>query len=255
MRQLLVVMATLVVAAGCTDSPVTPAEPHGPGPAGALASGQTTQGCLDGYVCGGTEITWGPNGPWLGGGDGTPLPPDDEGQCMASYAGIDGGQTVQGCQTGDENDPTATDAISPLDTVPNCAVAQTRPWARAYCRSTMPNAAREAAIRAALTRMEQRGEQCAQLAARGRELLNSGRLRTFAPVDGDHGGWGNPNIGVILAEYWIDQYASTASPDNRNLDHTLAHELDHTFGRMHTDFTGYETANSRACSGLSGTSP
>ncbi|HEX6042200.1 hypothetical protein [Longimicrobium sp.] len=103
--------------------------------------------------------------------------------------------------------------------------------------------------------MEQRGGECASLAAEGRRLFGQGELRVFAPVAGDAGGWGSAQIGVLIADYWVDRFSDTISGDNRNLEHTLSHEIDHKLGREHTDALGYETPNSRTCSGLSGTSP
>lgn len=147
------------------------------------------------------------------------------------------------------------DRISPQDTVPDCAQTQTIDWAQAFCRSAAPTGARADTINAALDRMEQRGGECASLAAEGRRLLGQGHLRVFSPVAGDAGGWGDARIGVLIADYWVDAFSDTVSSDNRNLEHALSHEIDHELGRDHTDQAGYETPNSRTCSGLTGTSP
>lgn len=178
-------------------------------------------------------------------GGGTAPPPGGEGGGGGSGTG-----TKPSPQT--EN---LDDHISPQDTVPNCTVAQTVNWAKAYCRASAPTGTRRDAVNAALDRMEQRGPECANLAAQGRLLLGQDRLQVFAPVTGDAGGWGSPTIGVLVADYWIDQFSTTVSADNRNLDHTLSHEIEHVLGREHIDQAGYETPNSRTCSGLSGTSP
>jgi hypothetical protein len=165
--------------------------------------------------------------------------------------GGDGGSGELGPTTESTNDE-----IAPQDTVPNCTQAQTTNWANAFCRSTRPTGARLDSTNAALNRMEQRGGACAELAREGRRLLSIGRLGYFVPQAGDAGGWGSSDIGVIVADYWVDQYSGgRVSADNRNLDHSLGHEIDHALGRAHIDAAGYETANSRACSGLTGTSP
>jgi len=177
---------------------------------------------------------------------------DGSGSGGGDWGGGDGGGgDVFGPATESMNDE-----IAEQDTVPNCTQAQTTDWANAFCRSTAPAGARLDSTNAALNRMEQRGEACAELAREGRRLLSAGRLGYFVPTTGDAGGWGDSDIGVIVADYWADQYSGgRVSGDNRNLDHILSHEIDHVLGRDHTDTGGYETPNSRTCSGLSGTSP
>lgn len=168
--------------------------------------------------------------------------------------------TGSGCTTepGAPSPETASedDYISPMDTVPNCTVVQSAAWADAYCRATVPSGARADTINAALNRIEQRGGECATIAAQGRTLLAAGRLKVFAPQSGDTGGWGDSDIGVLIADYWVDHFSSTVTSDNRNLDLSLSHEIEHSLGRSsHVDAGGYDTLNSRTCSGLSGTSP
>jgi hypothetical protein len=183
--------------------------------------------------------------------DGTP---DDSGGGGADWGGGGGGGTggdVPGPTTASTND-----TIEDQDTVPDCTQSQTKNWQQAFCRSAPPTNAQLDSTNAALNRIEQRGGACAELAQEGRRLLSIGRLQYFAALSTDAGGWANPDIGVILASFWVDRYSGArVTSDNRNLDFALSHEIDHALGRNHTDAAGYETPNSRACSGLSGTSP
>lgn len=182
----------------------------------------------------------------IGGGTVYPVsPPGGGGSSGAGPATGPGPGVVPTPETASRNDE-----IPAQDTLPNCSRTQTAVWAKAYCRSQTPSATQAAAVSAAFDRIEQRGPECALIAAEGRRLAAQGRIRLFEPVTGDPGGWGSPTVGVLIASYWVDNYATAPTADNRNLDHTLAHEVEHVMRRSHVD-SGYETPNSRACSGLS----
>lgn len=82
------------------------------------------------------------------------------------------------------------------------------------------------------------------------QLYNTGHLRFFSPVKDDAGGWGSPEIGAIMANYRVDLYATSLTPDGRNLEHSLVHEVEHAMGvRGHIDPGGYDTLNNRRCAG------
>ena len=133
---------------------------------------------------------------------------------------------------------------------PDCSKPQTENWAAAYCRAVAPSGTRLTWTNAALDRIAQRGQECASIAARARELLSQNALRYFAPQTGDKGGWASSDIGVLLADYWVDQYGDPASTVTKNFDHTLVHEVEHTLNRGHIDAAGYYTPNSKQCGGL-----
>ncbi len=101
--------------------------------------------------------------------------------------------------------------------------------AQAYCTAVVPDAVQTSRINAALDRIAARGYSCPTLAAAGRRLLAAGQLRLFPFRDDLHGGYAA--LGgdyLILQDDWVDDYATGAlSPDGRNLDQALAHELDH----------------------------
>lgn len=185
----------------------------------------------------------GPNSPLISGG---------------GYYGYEGGWGSQGdtysSGGGDYATPPPVDSeidtVDPGDTLPDCSLAQSRPWQAAYCRATAPTDGRLQKTQDALARIAQRGPDCATIAQKGSELLASGELRYYTWTQGDAGGWGRPDFGAMLADFWADNYATVISPDGRNLDQVLAHEVEHTMGLQHIDAGGYETPHSHLCSGL-----
>ncbi len=101
-------------------------------------------------------------------------------------------------------------------------------------------------------RLNGRGGECANIAAFGERLLESGRIRYFAHVEsihGSYGGWGGPEIGAVLGAFWVDDFGGTAS-GHPNFDNKLVHEIEHAMGRGHIDAEGSDTPNSASCSGF-----
>jgi hypothetical protein len=109
--------------------------------------------------------------------------------------------------------------------------------------------------------MEELGGECANIARTGRDLLAAGKLRYFPRREGYSGGFGRSDIGAMMADYWVDNYATTATaernsfvPNGRNLRHALTHEIELAMKKEHVHVNGtedpYNTANSKLCSGL-----
>jgi hypothetical protein len=168
----------------------------------------------------------------------------------------------------DSYDPgTPTDSPASLandfDTIPrlapNCAAPQNR-MEYAFCHSAAPDSTSplHAITKSALGRIRARGGACVEIADRGEELLEDGRLRYFDGSDnpaeyGDAGGFGSVALGVALdADYWLRYYGST-DPIGRTFDNGLVHEIEHTLGRTHTvdpNAPGVPTTeHARACGG------
>lgn len=127
-------------------------------------------------------------------------------------------------------------------------------WQNAYCESTPPIGSRLTATNDALSRIAARGGECANIATTGRQLLSQNKLRYFPNRPEYAGGYGRSDIGALLADYWVDSYATVAASDGRTLDSTLVHEIDHVFARDHAVNNGitdpYHTPNSKLCAGL-----
>lgn len=122
-------------------------------------------------------------------------------------------------------------------------------------------------IRAALLRMKALRGVCEGLSDLGLDLLNQGRIRVFdaarhttlaggAPMNGLARG----DAWITTANGWVERYYDAPKTDDqygpRNLQHQLAHELDHNAshyfpnGSWHAANNPTHTLNSFACSGL-----
>lgn len=151
-----------------------------------------------------------------------------------------------------------------LETFPDCSSGGLTGWEIDYCQSSLPSSTQESRIEDAFDRIEQRGEVCQKIAARGRLYLNEGILRIF-PNAARAGGYGGAGL-VMIYESWVNHWYNQATEEHidgevirRNLDHVLSHELEHVLLdhqydeglAKHTDALGYETPHSKQCSGLS----
>lgn len=136
------------------------------------------------------------------------------------------------------------------DTIPDCTQSQTQTWALAYCRAGPPEGTRLSWTEKAFDRISTRGAECANIAAFGRDLLASGRLQFYEwqEQDGSIGGWGSTEIGVLLADFWIDDFGDPAGRSQPSFDNKLVHEIEHAMGRGHVEPN--QTPNSLACDGL-----
>jgi hypothetical protein len=125
------------------------------------------------------------------------------------------------------------------------------------------NDERKAKILKALDEIAKRGDVCKELADAGKAMLNktTPTLQVFVSsgftFDGKPFGGAAPLGGdwLVIADYWTDTYETTLSSDGRNLQHILAHELDHHKNRHHNGHGTpsedlYNTPNSKSCSGL-----
>lgn len=179
-------------------------------------------------------------------------PPQEQQICHFDCGG--GGSTGGGSTSeppADEDDDLLS--LAP----PDCSNPQTlRVGEQAYCAGTQPAGVRLNRVNDALGRMELRGEECRALADRARALLVQGHVRIYSNAGQYRGGYA-PLGGdwIALDSRWVDLFHSSLSGDGRNLDHALAHELDHILGRHHLinpDGTEdkYNTPNSRHCAGL-----
>jgi hypothetical protein len=183
-----------------------------------------------------------------------PPPPSSECEIFPwtcdGYGGAGGGEGPGGGGsaggesgfTWSENDAIVT------DTLPNCGQVQTENWMHAYCGSLPPVGERLARTEAAFERIEQRGAECANIAAFGRQLLAAGGLRYFQQQDWyeEYAGWGSPALGAMLASFWVDQFGAPGGTGQRNFDNKLVHEIEHAMGRLDHP-TPDQTANSYHC--------
>jgi hypothetical protein len=135
---------------------------------------------------------------------------------------------------------------------PDCSKPVLEAWEHAYCTSEAPVGERLIRTETALDRITLRGGECENIAAVGRNLLASGKIRYYQYVEsvhGDFGGWGGPDIGAILDSAWVDDFGGTAT-GARNFDLKLIHEIEHVMGRGHIDNLGIDTPNSSQCAGF-----
>jgi hypothetical protein len=166
--------------------------------------------------------------------------------------GGDGGGAGDGGDGGDGS-TLITDNDVPIEQVPDCTKPQQTNWARAFCRALEPTSENLRRTLSALNKLTQRGGECAAIATFGRDLLQSRHLlRYFVPETGDAGGWGDPDIGVLLALTWVENFGNEDNANYNVFLSVLTHEVEHAMGRAHlVDAQGYErneTPNSEACS-------
>lgn len=261
-RRLAAIIAVLIMAGACTD---TPTEPAAALPGGSPL-GDELQGCVVDGVCVLPPIGSGGGG-WCDprvsdcgdGGWGTCLNSGsiDGADAINSCPGDDGGGGGGGGD-GDDSPYPPPDEESGFDDYhpmvpPDCTKAVLLPWEHAYCTSEVPTGERLTRTLSALDRIAARGGECTNVAEFGRTLLQAGQLRYYPYVEsihGNYGGWGHPSIGAILDTGWVDAFGGTPT-GAPNFDRKLIHEIEHAMGRNHIDTEGVETPNSAACAGFS----
>lgn len=139
---------------------------------------------------------------------------------------------------------------------PNCMFPKDG-YEKLWCTSPKPNADQAARITEALNKMEQLGGECVALAQHGRAILNNMRIFDQASNPGTGGGALRGGDWMVIGNYWVDYYfgSTVTGADDpggpRNLQHMLAHELDHSKNKADHYGNIYNTPNSRACSGIS----
>jgi hypothetical protein len=132
------------------------------------------------------------------------------------------------------------------DTIPpDCSADDLDHWEQLYCfRALPPDSAQTRATLQALDQIAQRGDACAVVAERGRELLARGQIGFFVWQQGDSGGYGHRNTGIQLDEALVRFYGTQGSIFER----TLVHEIDHVLGFLgHIDSGGTETPHTAQC--------
>jgi hypothetical protein len=175
----------------------------------------------------------------------TPTTGAGEGDGGDFWSGGEGGGGNEGETSGEESDQ--SDEV-PIDEIPDCTQPQTERWALAFCRAARPQGTRLEWTKDALDRISKRGEECARIAAFGAQLLSEGRLQFFEWQDGDKAGWGNVDIGALLADFWVDDFGDPQGRSTPSFDNKLVHEIEHAMGRPHVEYN--QTPNSLACDGL-----
>jgi hypothetical protein len=145
--------------------------------------------------------------------------------------------------------------------MPNCAQPGLTPYTTddAWCSGWVPTDLFLQRVQDALSRIQQRGPECAKLAQKAALLLSRGTLR-FA--DGEHAGWtASAPLGgnwAVFDRKWVDE-----SWTPMHLDWIISHEMDHSVDNVIpgvTDDEGhllksdgtvnrYHTAHSRQCEG------
>ena len=127
---------------------------------------------------------------------------------------------------------------------PDCSATSLSQWQELYCyRALPPDSAQTRATLQALDAIATRGEECAQVAQKGRDLLASGQITFFVWKQGDAGGYGHRNTGIQLEEAYARLYGTTGSTFER----ALVHEVDHALGSGHVDLAGLETPHTAQC--------
>lgn len=206
---------------------------------------------------------------------------DGGGVCTTSadWGSADRFQSVSGCETGgtggtggtgstggtggtgggtsdretSQRDSAARNDYDPDMAPPDCTKPVLANWEHAYCTSQIAADERLRRTVLALHRVSARGGECANIAAVGQAMLDGGEIRYFPHVEsihGDYAGWGAPELGALLATFWVDDFGGTES-GFRNFDNKLIHEVEHAMGRPHfPDANSDQTPNSLACSGL-----
>lgn len=159
------------------------------------------------------------------------------------------------------------DIVFPLPTCP--ANKDDHVILQAYCAGHIPTTTQLDRIRAALTRIHQKGGICDSLASIGDSLLAHNTLRVFpqaaygigggAPLNG---GWDGPNSWAVISEDLTNKMYDSSHAGwavNRptglsyksTLQSSLAHELDHLNGERHILENGIEnmvlTPNNKRC--------
>jgi hypothetical protein len=206
--------------------------------------------CIASGWPGGDPLTQGCSGSGGGGGNGGGDPGGGGG-------GGGAGGTAPFCPDfgcdDEESPPSHDDYIAPGSRIPDCTKAVLQPWEHAYCTSEPPSGERLVRTQNSLQRVEARGGECANIAAAGWQLLASGRIRYYPYVEsvhGNYGGWGSPEIGVLLDTGWVDDFGGTPT-GHGNFDMKLVHEIEHAMGRGHVEGSN-ETSHSASCAGFSG---
>lgn len=115
---------------------------------------------------------------------------------------------------------------------------------KAWCASSPPTGERLQVTNTALDNIEQRGNECAAIAQKGRQLLQNYGLRYYPGSASSEGGWGGPQTGALLDEGWLyfvnGQEGTVVDTDGSklkvNLEFTLVHEIEHALGDLeHVD--------------------
>jgi len=152
------------------------------------------------------------------------------------------------------------DAVLPTGALPNCSGTLTRESEKKWCAGSAPSGSRRTRIQTALSRMHAIGGICDTLAKIGDSLLVHGTLKMYKPAAADSGGaWApagggdhGPNSWMALSQVWTDVYFDstrhTMESVHRNLQQTLAHELDHLNGVATHFGSPYSTLHSESCS-------
>jgi len=155
--------------------------------------------------------------------------------------------------------------------IPTCPADSTAaPVFKAYCAGHVPSGTELTRIRAALTRLHQKGGICDTFATIGDALLSRGVLHVFpqgsynfggaAPQGGGSSGdrsWAIISRDLVNVAYDYPHYALSRDPNSGlwyyvTLQDDLAHELDHLNGNPHV-FVNYVenkvlTPNEKICS-------
>lgn len=131
------------------------------------------------------------------------------------------------------------------DTIPpDCSAGDLSQWQELYCfRALPPDTAQTRATLQALDAIATRGEACAAIAQKGRELLATGQITFFIWQEGDSGGYGHRNTGIQLNRDSARLYGTSGS----TFEHLLVHEIDHVLGFGHLDSQPTETPHTSQC--------
>ncbi len=132
-----------------------------------------------------------------------------------------------------------------------------------WCKSYFLDIENEVKFKNILNEVEKIGGECVDVAVKGRELIDQGRLKLFRGEDNDGAGYGGPMRDgsgdfVLINDrmlHFEDVSFSRPSADgkdtyNINLQYAIVHEIDHTLGYGHKDNDPWLTENSLKCSGI-----